>query len=93
MQAKPNDTSKATEVAQIAAGRRRGRERAIEVGLRRRVEHPSQPMIIRTDGSIYWPLPGEAALKNEVMLPPWGEAEVDWSVSEVLAAIARKEQA
>jgi hypothetical protein len=84
--------SKEIEVAQIAAGRRRGKERAIEIGLRRRVDHPTQPMIIRSDGSVYWPLDDESALKSEVMLPPWGEAKQNWSASEVLEAIARKDQ-
>jgi hypothetical protein len=93
MQGQSSDETKAAEVAQIAAGRRRGKERAIEIGLRRRVDHPSRPMIIRSDGSVYWPMIGERALKNEVMLPPWEEKEWDWSAGEVLAVIARKEQA
>jgi hypothetical protein len=83
--------SSADEVARIAAGRRKGKLKQIEIGLRKRSEHPSQYMIISSDGTVFWPGETEEALSCEVMLEPLQSAEVhQWTAVEVLDAIDRK---
>lgn len=85
-------SAEATRIQRMAGGVKSGQHKAIEVGLRRRSEFPSCHMIIRSDGTIYWPQPGEGALKMELMLGPLSDAHgFDWTAGEVLTAIARKQ--
>jgi hypothetical protein len=79
------------EVARIAAGRRKGKLKAIEIGLRNRAKYPSKRMIIGSDGTTYWPGERESALSCELLLEPLQGAEAhQWTAVEVLDAIDRK---
>ncbi len=79
------------EVSRIAAGRARGRLKAIEVGLKQRSRYPSRHMIIRRDGTVYWPQPNEGVLRGEIMLEPLRSVcRYEWSAVEVLEAIDAK---
>ncbi len=79
------------EVSRIAVGRERSRLKAIAVGLKQRSRYPSRHMIIRRDGTVYWPQPDESPLRREMMLEPLNyHLSHEWSAVEVLEAIDAK---
>ncbi len=78
-------------VRKMAAGVKRSRLKAIAVGLKQRSRYPSRHMIIRRDGSVYWPQPDEGPLRREMMLEPWDyHLRYDWTAEDVLRTIDAK---